>query len=964
MNLAELAIKRPILIVMFVLSLLTLGLMGYTSIGVDMLPDVEYPTLTVSTVYEGASAEEIESLVTKPLEDSLATVEGLDTISSTSRENASIIVARFGLGVDVKYAETKVRDSVNKTKGSLPKDSDEPLVTRFSIADAIPVIVLSVKAKRDMASIKEVIDDKVTPELEKVKGVGSVELFGGRDRAVRVRVDKSSLSARAVNVSQIVEAIGMENVNYPAGRIKKPLQSVNVRVKGKLETLSDLENINIKSYTGEIIRLRDLSTVEMGLTEETRRSRVDGANAIIFGIYKQSGENSVSIARMVRKKILEIQKNLPADIVLQVYRDPSTQIESSIDGLQEDVLLGALSAMLIVWLFLGNFRSTLITAVALPNSLLGAFFFISIAGFTKNMMTLLALSLSIGLLIDDSIVVRENIFRYMEKGMTPKDAAVKGTNEVAMAVIATTLSIMAVFIPISFLQGVVGQFFKQFGVTIACALGISLVDAFTTAPMLSAYWWKKSSEAKNPAARASKMMSDKWNVFYDRVVEVYRDILKWALDKKAAVITIAAGLFVASVLVAIFFVGTSFLPDSDYHEFEFDMETYPGANLEIIDTTLLKIEKYIQSIPEVEGYYVVAGNGADNKGRLFASLKKHFHGRSTVRVTEEAFDYIQKNFGKNLILTKVDTGGASIVSGGGDSSPITINITGSDIRALENLARMVKKAVQETAGVSDIDSTYRPGLPEVTLKVDREKAAKLGLSTYEIGLFTSMLVKGKTVSKYTAGDKEYDIILEMKDTDKADAASLKDIILTNAKGSKIPLSAVCSFQYTSGPEEIKRENKRRIIKVTGNIREGYALGDVIKKVQENINLNVRFPDGYDYSFGGQATQMKETIGQMAKAMLLALLFMYMILASLYNSMVKPLILMISVPLAIIGALLALVMTGEKMDIMAMIGMLMVLGLVAKNGILLIDFTNQKQEEGFSARDALLYAGPSVYGRFS
>ncbi len=952
MNIAELAIKRPIFVIMIVASILVLGALGYTSMGVDMLPDVEYPTLSVVTVYEGASAEEIENLVSKPIEDAIAVVEGLESLSSGSSENISSVTARFSLGTDIKYAETKVRDAVNKAKWELPEDADEPSVVRFSSAEWIPVLAMSVKGKKDLASLKEIIDDDIKPEIEKIKGVGKVDLWGGRDRAVNVTVNKSALAARMVSFAQVMEAIGKENLNYPAGNIEKPGRITAVRVKGKFESVSDIENVPIKTFSGGTIRLKDVAKVDFGLKKETARSRVDGENAIIFGIYKQSGENTVAISKAVKKKIKAIQKKLPQGVEISIFRDPTLHIEESIKGLQEDIGLGALCAIIIVWLFLGSFRSTMITAIALPNSLLGAFFFINTFGFTLNMMVLLALSLSIGLLIDDSIVVRENIFRYLEKGLSPKDAAVKGTNEVALAVIATTASILAVFIPISFLEGIVGQFFKQFGLTITFALLISLVDAFTTAPMLSAYWWKKEDPDKKK--NIFDKMHQKFNIYYDSFKAMYEDVLEWCLDHKKTIIVSVTGLIGASVGAAMF-IGMSFLPNSDYREIEMTMEMQPGATIDVVDKKLLQIEQYLKTVKDIETYYTVAGYGENNIGRIYCAINKK--ARATTIVSDEVINHIQNTFGPGIILTKQDSGAGTVVSGGGDTDPITINITGEDTKVLEKIAMEVKKAALETPGASGPNTSSRPGMPEISIVIDRVKAAKLGFSTYETGMLLNILINGKEVSRYRKGDKEYGIILQMAQEDKTDLNSLKDIMLTNAKGDKIPLSAIARFESGSGPVEIKREDKKRIIKVTAGIAEGFALGDVVRDLNERIKKEVHIPEGYEYSFGGQATQMTDTVVQMGKAMLLALLFMYMILASLYNSLTQPLILMLSVPLAIIGSFLALLITGQQLDIMAMIGFLMVLGLVAKNGILLIDFTNKMREEGMSARAALLHAGP-------
>ncbi|MGD0565876.1 MAG: efflux RND transporter permease subunit [Candidatus Goldiibacteriota bacterium] len=962
MNIAEMAIKRPIFVIMIVASIITLGLIGYTSMGVDMLPDIEYPTISVTTVYAGASAEEIENLVTKPLEDALAVVEGLDTLSSTSDESVSVITAKFNLGADVKYAETRVRDAVNKAKWKLPDDAKEPSVERFSAAEWIPVIAMTVKGNRDLAGLKEIVDDSIKPEIEKIKGVGRVDLWGGRDRAVKITINKSALFARMISFNQVIEAIDRENLNIPAGSIENTKRSIDVRVKGRFDSIPEIENVSMKAANGAIVRIKDIANVTFGLKDEERRTRVDGENGLIFGVYKQSGENSVEIARIVKSKMKDINAKLPPGIRFDVFRDPTHYVEQSIEGLQGDILIGALCAIIIVWLFLGSFRSTIITAIALPNSLLGAFFFINAAGFTINMMVLLALSLSIGLLIDDSIVVRENIFRYIEGGMDPKKAAVKGTNEVALAVIATTASIMAVFIPISFLHGVVGQFFKQFGFTIAFALTISLIDAFTTAPMLSAYWWKKEDSGKNTKGASSVFhaIHEKWEEIYEGIKEVYTQLLNWALDHKKSVIFGTLGLLAVSGL-AVMFIGVAFMPDSDYSEIEYTIECRPDATIDVVDAKLKMVEAYLKTVPDIEEYYVVAGGegsrgtASKNVGSIFARIKKG--GRKSTPAGLEEYKKISAIIGKDALLILQDSGSGQVLSGGGDTFAITINITGDDIKVIDSIADSIKKEAEKTPGVADLDTSFRPGKPEISVKVDRLKASKLGLSTYEIGEILNMLINGKEIAQYRKGEKEYPIIMQLPENERQEINSLNDIMLTNSAGLKIPLSAVARFEFGSGPVEIKRENKKRIVKVTGNVREKYSLGDVVNALKKNIKQNVKIPYGYDYSFGGQASQLNDTITEMGTAMLLALLFMYMILASLYNSLVQPLILMISVPLAIIGAFLALLVTGQQLDLMAMIGILMVLGLVAKNGILLIDFTNQKIAQGMSAREALTHAGP-------
>ena len=495
MNIARLAIKRPVFVVMIILSILTLGLVGYSRLPVDLLPNVDFPNIFVVTQYPGASSDEIEQLITKPMENALAGVEDLDTLASISREGSSLVIITFTSSADIKYAELTVREKVGQAMSTLApavaSAISQPVINRASTEDT-PIIYMAVKGNRSLADLAEIFKDIAQPRLQAVDGVGEVDVIGARDKVINLTVDKTLLAANGLTYNELVNALANRNISFPAGQIYETQKWINVRVLGLADDVRQFGDIALTTSTGRILRIKDVAKVDVKLDDEVTRAKVNKENACLVVIYKQSGGNTVGVSDNLRKALPSIQNVLPKGISLHMVSDSSKFITRSVNGVQEDILLGAFLAIVIVWLFLGNFRSTIITAVALPNSLLGAFFLVYIAGFTINTMTLLSLSLAVGLLIDDSIVVRENIFRHIEGGEEPKVAAEKGTNEVAMAVLSTTLSILAVFIPISFLSGVIGQFFREFGLTVAFALIVSLVDAFTSAPMLSAYWYKKS----------------------------------------------------------------------------------------------------------------------------------------------------------------------------------------------------------------------------------------------------------------------------------------------------------------------------------------------------------------------------------------------------------------------------------------------------------------------------------------
>lgn len=952
MNIAGVAVKYPVLIVMMVIAIITLGIMGYNSMAVDILPNIESPTVSVYTIYAGASAEDMESLITKPIEDNLSTLEGMENVTSISKEGISVVSANFKIGYDVKLAENRVRDRVNLAKPSLPKDIEEPKIRRFSMSD-IPVLNLSLTGDRDLAELKDIMVNDIKPRFEKIEGVANVEVFGGRDKIIKISVDKSLLIAQGISFQQIVEALNKQNMNFPVGEIRGTRKNLTLRVTGKFENMDDIRNLTLLTYSGRVIRIKDIAKVEFTTEDETTRVRVNDKNAVLFGVFKQSGANTIDVADKVKAAMEGLSKELAPDLKLGIAVDTSAYIKRSTKSVQEDIILGGVLSVLIVWLFLGNFRSTIITAVALPNSLLGAFFIISGMGFTINIMTLMALSLSVGLLIDDSIVVRENIFRHIEEGATPHEAAVKGTNQVALAVVSTTLSIMAVFMPISFLHGIIGQFFKQFGFTIAFALLISLLDAFTTAPMLSAYWYKATKPNPN---NFFQKISNQFNLYYDSFNQLYKSALQWTLDHKKIVIFSTIGLFVLSLFL-VKFIGMSLMGREDRGLFTINIVTYPGAPLDVTDQEVRKVESFILRQKEVEQYYTSIGRDGQNTASVFVTMKPVAERAITSeQMITRVRDYMKKTIDSTTTYELSQEG----LPGTGEDArfPFVANVTGPNYIVLQQVAEQMKRIIQETPGASDATSSYKTGKPEIKIRLDTTKAVKLGVSTYDVGTMLRTLVQGVKISSLKKDEKDYDINLTLVDENKRNFDDIKNLLITTRDGRKIPLASVCNFVYTSGPTEIRRENKQRIIKISASTIAGYPLSEVTAKIKEQVAQKIQLPSGYSITYGGQAKQSSDMAKQIITAIFISVLFMYMILASLYNSFVQPFILMLSVPLAIIGSFGALLLTGIDLDVFGFIGLLLVLGLVAKNSILLIDFTNKmRRENKMSIREALLYSGP-------
>lgn len=919
MSIADISIKRPVFIVMVIFSILTLGIVGYTSLPVDLLPNIDSPNLVVMANYQGASSDEMETLITKPLENTLGTVEGLDTLSSNTREGVSQISVAFKLGTDIKFAELKVREKVEALLPKLPKDMSLPVIRRFS-TDDIPIMRLSLSGNKSSADLTDIITNLVEPKIEAADGVGGINIMGGRNKIIKVTIDKSLLLANGLTYNMITNAINLRNISMPVGMIQGSEKNITVRVYGISNTVNDLGNINLTTNTGKIIRIKDIAKIEMGTEDETSRSRVDGQSAVMFAVYKQSGENTVKVADNVKALInppelsffqnimlffsgktssdsqlavSDIQKIMPAGITVKIVSDSSLNIKRSIDGVQHDILFGAILALIIVWLFLGNFRSTIITALALPNSLLGAFFLIYLAGFTINTMTLLSLSLAVGLLIDDSIVVRENIFRHIELGEKPKIAAVKGTNEVGLAVFSTTLSILAVFIPISFLQGTTGQFFRQFGLTVAFALTISLLDAFTSAPMLSAYWFKKTNENPKGISKVFSIFSKSWNKIYDLLNKVYQKILQWSLNHKIVVVTLVVILFVI-VIFSSKYIGQNFMNYTDNGAYSIDIEIYPGAALDKIDYYAKDIEKFLSQQKDIDTFDSSVGQGQQSHTGSIDVTMKPLNQRkiSTLDMIKITRDYIRNKFDKSLSY-RVNEETSFRGVGGGGGRPITLNIYGSDLKVLETLSLQISKILAETPGATDINSTMKPGTPELVIKLDSIKAEKVGMTATDLGNTLRDLIQGTTVSTYTMGDNDYDIVLRLNENQRNDISDFNNLMITTKTGKKVLLSSFTTLTYSSSPLVITRESNQRIVRVTGNIAKGNSLTKVITAAKDNLAKNMLMPSGYRYDFVGQQKDFADLVRQMMVALGLALLFMYMILASLYNSFIQPLYLMLS-----------------------------------------------------------------------
>jgi HAE1 family hydrophobic/amphiphilic exporter-1 len=959
MNLASLSIKRPVFITCIVTVILVVGWLSMGKLPVDLFPNVTFPLVTVTTIYPGAGPEEIETLVSKVYEEELSNLPGIKKLSTTNIENVSIVIAEFNFDVDVKYAEQQVRDRVSAAKRKLPTDIQEPLIRRLDPADQ-PIMTVSVKSKIADGELFQLVDKKIKPLIEQINQVGLVNIQGGRKREIKVELDRKKLKAREISASQVVSRLQISGQNIPAGKVSDQQKDTVYRTVGEFKNLNQIKQTIVNFVGNDIpVTINEIANVSDSLQERKNYGYYNGESAILLNIYKQSGSNTIAVAEAIKKKLEKINETLKTEkveIELKIVRDGAKPIKDNVDDVYETIVLGVLLTIFVVFFFLGSARSTFITGLALPNSLLGSFILLSYAGFSINIMTLLALSLAVGLLIDDAIVVRENIFRHIEMGEKPIDAAIKGTNEVVLAVVATTLTVIAVFAPIAFLSGMVGQFFKEFGLTICFAMVISLFDALTMAPMLSAYF---AGKIHHPGDKPEGIYDhtigkvlNLFNTFQDWLENRYVDLLKFTLKRPIIILSTAFLIFILS-FIALKNVPKTFLPPQDQGEFMVSLDLPPGTSLEKMRALALEIDTIIRKNPEVDHAVLTVGdlneqpNKADFYVQLVPSKKRNVN---TSQLKEVVREQLKPFAYANPAVKDYDA-----VSKG--QRPFNVNIVGEDMEQIEKYSKQLFDKLKVHPGLKDVDISYRPGKPEFQVVPDRVKAERLGISTSMMGAELRNLIEGATPAVLREKGEEYDIRVRLQENQRDLKNGYAETYIPNINFSLVKLSAVTTPVETTGPANITRQNRGRYIQIAADIApKGQGMGGVISDINRIMKEEIHLPPGMSYQFVGQAENFAELAQSMLKAALLGTMFIYFVLASLYESFIIPFTIMLVLPLAACGAFYALALTGATLDLFSMIGCIMLLGVATKNSILLVDYTNQKVQEGKTLYDAIIEAG--------
>jgi hydrophobic/amphiphilic exporter-1 (mainly G- bacteria), HAE1 family len=962
--LAAICVKRPVFASVLVLVMLVFGAVGYLSLGVDLYPKIDFPTITIMTRQIGAAPENIETNITEKIEEEVNTISGIDELRSVSAQGVSLVYATFLLEKDPDVAAQEVRDRVNRVLPNLPRDVDQPTVEKMD-PDASPIVTVAVSASAPLREITEYCDKTLRRRLETVAGVGQVKLIGGQARQINVQLDPIKVRGYNLTITDIVRALASQNLEVPGGSVKRGDMEFTVRTLGRVERAIDLKDISVTNQNGRTITIGDLGTVEDGAAEMESIAvfgeKGTDTPTVLLNIRKQSGTNTVEIARQLRERLTQLDKLKPEGYHIQVVRDQSLFIEAATDAVKEHLVLGAILAGVVVLFFLANFRATIIAGLAIPTSIIASFAIMSYMNFTLNMLSLLALTLSVGIVIDDAIVVMENIFRFIdEKHYKPFDAAIAATKEIGLAVLSITLSLVAVFLPIAFMGGIIGRFLKCFGVTMAATVVVSMIVSFTLTPMISARWFKAAAP-ENPFEAAAggkrkKTEGAKWLVFYVWIENGYRVLLDFCL-KHRWIVVLAVFVSLGSVPFLMKFVRVNFIPDDDQAQFEINVRAPEGTTLEASRAILDRIAGDVRKLNGVR--YTIASVGNDeqhspNKGSIYIRLldldKRNFSQMQAVSFVREK---IVPKYVKDSL--RLNVGPVSTFSGGGMSNAdISYMIGGRDMGKLKQYSTQVMDYLKKIPGVVDVDSSLTDGKPEYGVKTDRAKAYELGASIFDVADTVNVLIAGKKVSDYNEGGEQYEVRLRANPEIRNRIDLMEMVNIPSYKHGRIPLGDVVRFEKGTGPSQIDRLNRTRQVTITANLASGASQRDVLQGLDKfTASMNM----GPEYTTGllGRSKEMARMIRGFLFVITVAFIFVYLVIAAQFESWIHPVTILLSLPLTVPFALISLIIFNQSLNIFSILGIIVLFAVVKKNSILQIDHTNQLREQGTPRHEAMLEA---------
>ncbi len=984
--LAEICVKRPVFATMLILSLVTVGAFSFFSLGVDLFPKIDFPTITVTVVNPGASPQEVETDVTEKIEEAVNTISGIDELRSTSIEGISQVFIQFVLEKDVNVASQEVENRVQTVIPNLPETAEQPTVQKLD-TDAAPVLRVVVSAPTNLRDVTEVAKTKIKERIESINGVGQISIIGGRERQINVWIDPDKMRSYNVTAAEITTALRLQNIEFPSGRLDEGQKETSVRTLGKIRKPEEFAEVVVASRGTYQVKVKDLGYVEDGAEEIRSQALLNGQPAVTLIVSKQSGQNTVAVAKDVKARLAEIAPTLPKDYRVQIIGDNSIFIENSLSSIEEHLIVGGFLAAVVVFLFLWNIRTTFIAALAIPTSIISTFALMYAMGYTLNSITMLSLTLMVGIVIDDAIVVLENIYRYVEeKGMDPFQAAIEGTREIGLAVLATTLSLMAVFVPIGFMQGIVGRFMSSFGLTASFAVGVSLIVSFTLTPMLAARLIKKPKEENlekdaEPVGSGdlSKIKGDgmieshyeepvtnhregeketghssKDSWFYSKIDGFYTTLLRFSMAHRWVIITLCALVFL-SIVPLFMFVGKNFLPVDDQSQFEVSVRAPEGSSLQASTVLMERIATDIRKFGGVTDTLITIGGGQQqvvNSGTIYVKLSDvKERAKSQEQLMSDARELL-KNYPPELRTAVQQV--AAFSGGGQRNANVQYLIAGPDLKVLEEASAKLLEKMKSIPDAVDVDSTLISGKPEVQLQIDRDTAADLGVRIGDISQALNTLVAGQEATTFNEGNEQYEVHVRAINNFRTDIEGLKRMTVPSSKVGLVTLDRLVKVKEGTGPSAVDRTNRQRQVTLLANTKPGGSAANITSAIDAYVK-ELKMPAGYTTGYVGQSKEMGKAGFYFLLAIMLSFIFMYIVLAAQFESFVHPITILLTLPLSIPFGILSLLIAGQTVNIFSGLGLLLLFGVVKKNAILQIDHTNQLRSRGMSRYDAIIQA---------
>jgi len=950
MSLAKFSVTKRVTISMLVLIIILFGFISFQKLGLDLMPDLEFPVLTISTTYEGAAAEDVEQLVTRPIEQAVSTIKGIDKITSTSSEGLSVVTVTFEWGTNLDFAGQDIRENISRLRHFLPDEIEDPMVIKMDLSQ-MPILLFGVSGMQNTSELRNYLDQTVGPRIERLNGVASVIVAGGLEREINVYLNKTRMDQYRIGPDAVMASLAASNVNVSSGYVKANHQEYMVRTMGEFKDINTIANTVITSVGGTPIRINDVARVVDTFKENRSYMRINGRDGVVLFITKQSGANTLETVRSIKALLKELGPTLPKDLKFMTVLDQGDMVEKATGNAANSAIVGAVLAILILWLFLRNWRPTLVIALAIPISIITTFIGMHILGYTFNIITIGGFALAVGMLVDNAVVVIENIYRHLELGLHRNDASVKGSDEVGMAITASTLTTIAVFVPLALAGGYAGKIAQPLALTICAGLTASLFVAITIIPMLASVIFKKRTFKKG-----EESVEAHGGKLYHSFLKLYEGSLRWALNKWYLVSFVTIVLFFLSIF-GLKVIGGEFMPEGDDGMGQIRLTLPVGTNIEETNRLFTVIEQKTLSIPEIEGVATMIGRVGDrgngpsdvNEGQIFFRLKPFTERkRSTQEVVNEIRQSIPELYNVRVEFPKM--GMAS-----GSAHPVELVFYGKDLTELKAYADSAQHVMQKMDGLFDVNTSMGDGKPELRIIPDRDRSSIMGLSMLEIGNGIKYANLGQVVTRYRESGDEFDVRIRLDEEDRLTQSSIKSIPLISRTGVVSQVGNVGEIKYTTGPITIERENRVRKITVYANTKER-NIQAYVEKIREQIQpMETAMPNGYFVEYGGAYKDMADTFKDLVLALVIAVILVYMVMAAQFESFSQPFVVMFTIPLAFIGIVGGLMIMGHPLSVPGFMGIIILAGIVVNNGIVMISFINQLREEGFSKREAIVQA---------